>query len=94
MPSEDKHPYTCPHCGQELKKWATPQMACWDTDFHYVCFNDECPYYKRGWNWMRTQFQQNASYRFRLDPTTGESGPLPVWSKMALKSGIIEEESR
>jgi hypothetical protein len=69
-------------------------MACWDTEYHYVCFNDECPYFKRGWNWMRTQFQQNASYRFRLDPTTGESGPLPVWSKMALKNGIIEEESR
>jgi len=67
-------------------------MTCWSADYQYVCFNDECPYYIKGWDWMRNQFQVNASYRYRLDPTTGETGPLPVWSKDALKNGIVENQ--
>nr|MBN2276412.1 ogr/Delta-like zinc finger family protein [candidate division Zixibacteria bacterium] len=84
--------YTCPYCGQELKPWATPEMACWSTRVQYVCFNDNCPYFLKGWDWMRSQFQVNASYRHRFDPVTGETGPLPVWSKDAMKNGIIENQ--
>ena len=82
---------SCPYCGQRLKKWATPQQTCWETPYHYVCFNDDCSYFVSGWEWMRTKFNQNVSYRYRLDPTTGEQGPLPVWSRDAMKSGIIDE---
>jgi hypothetical protein len=32
-----------------------------------------------------------ASYRHRLDPQNGATGPLPVWSETALKDSIIEE---
>lgn len=84
----------CPHCGETLKKWTTPQLTCWGTAYHYVCFNDECPYYVKGWDWMLTQFQQKASYRYRLDPSTGEEGPVPVWSPDALKNGIIQENNK
>jgi hypothetical protein len=38
---------------------------------------------------MESQFNVHASYRFRVDPLTGDSGPLPVWSNEALKSNII-----
>jgi hypothetical protein len=82
--------YTCPHCSQQLKKWLCPPETSWDTDFQYVCFNDECSYYVRGWDWMKKKFNQNISYRYRLNPTNGESGPLPVWSNDALKNFIIE----
>ena len=40
---------------------------------------------------MRTKFNQKVSYRHRYDPSTGESGPVAVWSSQALRSGIIEE---
>jgi hypothetical protein len=60
--------------------------------FQLVCFNDECKYFVRGWQWMNDRFNVNASYRYRYDPSTGEEGPLPVWSKAALRPNIIDEE--
>ena len=43
----------CKHCGQKMDKWAVPPASTWDTEFHYVCFNDECPYFVKGWEWMK-----------------------------------------
>ena len=83
---------TCPHCGIEMKKWRTPEYSTWTSDYQWVCFNDECPYFVRGWNWMLEHYQVKASYRHRLDPATGETGPLPVWSREALRNGIMLDD--
>jgi hypothetical protein len=74
-----------------LVRWENPEFASWDCAYQLVCFNDECGYYVRGWAWMNERFQVNASYRFRLDPKTGETGPLPVWSPEALRTNIIDD---
>ncbi len=87
---EQEKIHSCPHCNQTLKKWLCPPETSWSSEFQYVCFNDECSYYVRGWNWMKEKFSQNISYRYRLNPINGESGPIPVWSKDALKNFIIE----
>ena len=80
----------CPHCNEPLKKWSCPPETSWGTEYQFVCFNDECPYFVKGWNWMRNKFHQNISYRYRLNPQNKECGPLPVWSHDALKNFIIQ----
>ena len=89
---EADHQDVCPHCGLEMVRWENPPLSTWTGDFQYVCFNDECPYFVRGWEWMRQSLNVNASYRFRLDPETGETGALAVWSKDALKGAIQTKE--
>lgn len=81
----------CPHCGSRMMRWANPQQSTWGGEHQYVCFNDECPYFVRGWELMRNRFNVSASYRYRLEPMTGDTGPLPVWSKEALRAGIVPE---
>jgi hypothetical protein len=81
----------CPHCKTKMKKWQNPEGSTWGEGFQFVCFNDECPYYVRGWDWMTENYAVRSSYRNRYDPATGKHGPIPVWSTDALKEGIIED---
>ena len=82
----------CPHCNHVLRKWPTPAASSWGEGIQYICCNDDCPYYKKGWDWMMSQFNTHASYRHRFDPVTGETGPIPVWSKDALMDQIIQDD--
>jgi hypothetical protein len=82
----------CPHCGSRLLPWKSPDATSWGGNVQYICFNDECPYFVRGWEWMKDNYDVVASYRHRFDPKTGQTGPLPVWSPTALKDSIVAEE--
>jgi hypothetical protein len=86
-----KHPL-CPHCGQPLAPFALPDEGGWDAPFHVACFNDDCPYFRRGWEWMESRYGVKASYRYRVDPTSGEASPLAVWSAAALRDRLLDAE--
>ena len=79
----------CPHCGAQLQKFALPE-AIFDHAFDFACFNDDCPYYVRGWTWMEEQYGVRASYRHRVDSRSGQASPLAVYSKHAFRSAILE----
>lgn len=94
--AEASDPLVCPYCGERLKKYEVPhsvyEIDYWyEADHLYICFNDSCPYFERGWEWMWSQMRRNVSYRHMYNPTTRKSGPIPVPTYYALKEGIIEE---
>ena len=82
----------CPHCGARMKRWKVPADSTWNEDFHWVCFNDDCPYYVKGWEWMASQYSQKSSYRHRMNPSNGQCGPLPVWSADTQKDYILPDD--
>jgi hypothetical protein len=89
-----KETLQCPYCGEKLKKWAVPEnpFACtWDNEFMYICFNDSCPYYVRGWDCMNRQGNRSTSYRLMYNPEKDCCMPIPVPSHKALRESIIED---
>jgi len=82
----------CPHCSHPLSAFRLPDNSGWQEEFHLACFNDQCPYYRRGWDLMWERYEVKASYRYRLDPATGVASPLAVWSPDAIKDRIIDGE--
>jgi hypothetical protein len=86
-----QHP-VCPHCGEALKAFELPDNTGWEGDFQLACFNDDCPYFVRGWQHMDQNFSVKASYRYRVNPQTGEASPLAVWSADAVKDRILDAD--
>ena len=84
----------CAHCGTQLSKWRVPEDTNWSEEFFLVCFNDNCPYYREGWEWMKEQFNQNVSYRYAMNPETGGELAIPVWSDSATRERIVDDEER
>ena len=83
----------CPHCGEGLRKWAVPDnpfCQTWNNDFMYICFNDLCDYYVRGWDFMYKEANKTMSYRFMYNPEKDRCMPIPVPSPRALKEGIMD----
>ena len=89
--AERTAPARCPHCGEPMRRWAIPENLPFDEPWHWVCFNDQCPYFVQGWQWMAEQFGRPCSYRHRQNPQTGEYGPLATWSNDALREGILDD---
>ena len=84
----------CPHCNEKMKKWQVPDnpfCQTWDNDFMYICFNDACSYFVRGWDRMYRETNQGMSYRLMYNPEKDRCLPIPVPTHLALKDGIIED---
>ena len=76
-----------------MNKWAVPDSPfgqTWDNDFMYICFNDGCPYFVRGYSVVSSTVGRNSSYRFMYNPEKDCCLPIPAPTPKALKEGIID----
>jgi len=89
----------CPHCGEEMVIWECPPVGFsdglgWGTPYLYVCFNDECPPYVKGWDSIMDSVAVRASYRCICDPLSSNRNMdcMPVFSPEGGRGSIIHEE--
>jgi SAM-dependent methyltransferase len=83
----------CPYCGERMNKWEVPDNpfeVTWDNEFMYICFNDRCPYYVRGWDHMSREGNRGVSYRLMYNPEKNVCMPIPVPSPRALRESIVD----
>ena len=87
----------CPHCGEEMNLWEVPPVNFadglgWGTPYLYICFNDNCPCYRQGWDHMKETYAQSASYRSINYPGTETFEIIPVFSSMGGRGQIIDDQ--
>jgi hypothetical protein len=70
---------TCPHCKTEMGQLDARHLD-WDSPYLWVCYNDECTLFKKGWDQMMNNFGQLVSYRFMIHPQDGQAGVIPAFS--------------
>ena len=87
-----KDTHECPHCGRKMNKWAVSQTPFteWDTEYMYICFNNRCPYYLKGWDAMQKQGNPGMSYRCMYNPDNDRCMPVPTPHRNALRDGIVD----
>ncbi len=88
----------CPHCKREMNIWEVPPFNFsdglgWGVPFLFLCFNDDCPLYKQGWDHIEETYAHKASYRCMNYPGTENFELMPVFSDMGGRSQIIDDQA-
>ena len=86
----------CPHCDQVMHLWEVPPVNVgdglgWGVPYLYLCFNDDCPLYKEGWENMRENYGRNSSYRCMRYPGSDGYECMPVFSPTGGTGQIIDD---
>jgi hypothetical protein len=88
----------CPHCQTDMQLWEVPPVDFsdglgWGVPYLYVCFNDECPLFKQGWDDIMAQVGQKSSFRCMNYPGTKTFELLPVFSSFGGSGQIVTDET-
>ena len=89
---------SCPHCNEKLTCCEAPQIHVgdglgWGSDVLFICLNDNCSLFLRGWNHIEDKYGHRASYRYMELPGSKESNVMMVGSKDAFKGSIVDPEA-
>ena len=85
------HNLTCPHCGEKLKMLEMPEQLTWGA-YQHVCFNDDCPYFVKGWQWLWEHYEVKSSYRYRVtNPETGSTQSNPLATRVRFNYATRDE---
>ncbi len=87
----------CPYCSQEMSIWEVPPVNMgdglgWGTPYLFVCFNDECPTYKDGWEHMLENFGHRSSCRCICYPGSTNFECMPVFSSLGGSGQVVDDQ--
>lgn len=89
---------SCPSCGEQLSCCEAPPIHIgdglgWGSEVLYICLNDECPIFVRGWQQIEEQYGHSSSYRHMQLPGSKESNVMMVGSEDAFKGSVISPDA-
>ncbi|MCL2458880.1 MAG: zinc ribbon domain-containing protein [Desulfobulbus sp.] len=93
---EEKH--YCPHCSGHLTLCHAPPIHVgdglgWGSEYLFICLNDSCPLFVKGWEYIANQYGHVGSYRYMEIPNSKEKYSMMVVSKEAFTGSIVDIES-
>jgi len=86
----------CPHCKKEMSLWEVPDIPMgdglgWGTPYLFVCFNDECPSFRKGWDEIKESMEFSASYRCINNPGDEHFEYMPVFSSIGGSGQVLDD---
>ena len=86
----------CPHCKKEMSLWEVPDIPMgdglgWGTPYLFVCFNDECSSFKKGWDEIKESMEFSASYRCINSPGDKHFEYMPVFSSLGGTGQVLDD---
>ena len=86
----------CPKCGETMNLWEVPPINFsdglgWGVPYLFLCFNDNCSLYRKGWDHIEEHYAHKASYRCMNYPGTEQFELMPVFSGMGGTGQIIDD---
>jgi hypothetical protein len=94
--AEEKH--YCPHCSGDLVLCHAPAVHVgdglgWGTEYLFICLNDSCPLFVKGWDYIANQYGHVGSYRYMEIPNSKETYTMMVAGKDAFTGSIVDIEA-
>jgi hypothetical protein len=88
---------TCPHCKQTMSLCEAPPIHVgdglgWGSDVLFICLNDYCPLFLKGWDQIENQYGHHASYRYMEVPGSSEGNCMMVGNADAFKGCMVNKE--
>jgi hypothetical protein len=85
----------CPHCNQQLSCCEAPPVHIgdglgWGSEILYICLNDYCSLFLRGWDQIEAKYGHHSSYRYMQLPNSNESNVMMVGNSDAFKASVID----
>lgn len=87
----------CPHCKQTMSLCEAPPIHVgdglgWGSDVLFICLNDNCPLFLRGWDQIERRYGHHASYRYMELPGSPEGNCMMVGNADAFKACVVNKE--
>ncbi len=88
----------CPHCSGKLTLCHAPAMHVgdglgWGSEYLFICLNDECPLFLKGWDYIANEYGHVGSYRYMEIPNSQETYNMMVVGKDAFTGSIVDVEA-
>ena len=88
---------TCPHCKETMYLCEAPPIHVgdglgWGSDVLFICLNDGCSLFLKGWDQIEKQYGHHASYRYMELPGSPEGNCMMVGNAEAFTGCVVDKE--